>query len=157
MITSLLLVLHIVICASLILVVLLQAGKGGGLAGAFGGAGGSTGQALFGGRGAATVLTKATTVLGIIFLATSLVLAVLASRDSGPRSVLREAQVPGSVTPALDAPSPIEVGVEPQGTPEGTTPTGDGPAENGTQDESQPSEGSGTQGSEEPDEGSDSP
>ena len=111
MISSILLVLHIIVCAALILVVLLQSGKGGGLAGAFGGAGGQTGQTLFGGRGAATVLTKASTVLGIVFLTTSLILALLASRSSGPSSVIREAQAPGTMVPAVDAPSPVEVGL----------------------------------------------
>lgn len=111
MINSLLLVLHVLVCGALILVVLLQSGKGGGLAGAFGGGGGQTGQALFGGRGAATVLTKASSILGMVFLLTSLVLALMASHASGPSSVIRQAQDPGTVTPALDAPSPAEVGM----------------------------------------------
>ncbi len=91
MIYGLILVLHLLICVVLILVVLLQSGKGGGLAGAFGGMGGA-GQTLFGGRGAATFLSKATTVLGIAFMATSLVLALMAGTRSGPRSVIRAAQ-----------------------------------------------------------------
>lgn len=91
MIYGLILVLHLLICVVLILVVLLQSGKGGGLAGAFGGMGGA-GQTLFGGRGAATFLSKATTVLGIAFMATSLVLALMAGTRSGPRSVIRATQ-----------------------------------------------------------------
>jgi len=59
------LILHVLISLVLIVVVLLQSGKGGGLAGAFGGGGGS--QAIFGGRGAATFLSKATTYLGAGF------------------------------------------------------------------------------------------
>lgn len=91
MIYGLILVLHLLICVVLILVVLLQSGKGGGLAGAFGGMGGA-GQTLFGGRGAATFLSKATTVLGIAFMATSLVLALMAGTRGGPRSVIRATQ-----------------------------------------------------------------
>jgi preprotein translocase subunit SecG len=85
---GLILVLHLLICVVLILVVLLQSGKGGGLAGAFGGMGGA-GQTLFGGRGAATFLSKATTVLGIAFMASSLMLALMAGSHGGPHSVIR--------------------------------------------------------------------
>ena len=68
-----LLVIHYITCFAMILVILLQSGKGGGLAGAFGG-GGST---IFGGRGAGTVLTRATMILGGMFFVTSLSLALL--------------------------------------------------------------------------------
>lgn len=88
----LILMVHLLVCFSLILVVLLQSGKGGGLAGAFGGGGGS--QALFGGRGAATFLSKSTAVLGCLFMLTSLALALLsgAHRASEPDSLMRKAQ-----------------------------------------------------------------
>ena len=66
--------IHILVCLGLIVVVLLQSGKGGGLAGAFGGAGGV--GAVFGGQAAATFLTKATRYLAIAFMVTSLSLAV---------------------------------------------------------------------------------
>jgi preprotein translocase subunit SecG len=105
---AILIAFHILICALLVLVVLLQSGKGGGLAGAFGGAGGQTGQVLFGGRGAATFLSKATTVLGIAFLTSSLVLAMMASNRGGPRSVIRQAEAPGTIAPPIDAPAPTE-------------------------------------------------
>ncbi len=95
------LILHLLVCFSLILVVLLQSGKGGGLAGAFGGGGGS--QALFGGRGAATFLSKATTILGSLFMITSLTLALLsgAHRASEPESLMRKAQQ------SQEAPAPL--------------------------------------------------
>jgi len=85
---GILLSVHILICFATILVVLLQSGKGGGLAGAFGG-GGST---IFGGRGAGTILTRATMVLGALFFVTSLTLALLSSpRTSGAgKSLLQE-------------------------------------------------------------------
>jgi preprotein translocase subunit SecG len=80
---------HILICFALVLSVLLQSGKGGGLAGAFGGQGG--GQAIFGGRGAATFLSKATTVLGALFLVTALMLAMVPRSQEAPaRSVIQE-------------------------------------------------------------------
>ena len=74
-----LLIIHYFTCFAMILVILLQSGKGGGLAGAFGG-GGST---IFGGRGAGTVLTRATMVLGALFFVTSLSLALI-SAQGGP-------------------------------------------------------------------------
>ncbi len=70
-----LIVIHILISASLIIVVLLQSSKGEGLAGAFGG-GGLSG-AVFGGRGAATFLSKATSVLAICFMLSSIGLTVV--------------------------------------------------------------------------------
>ena len=74
-------VIHVIVCVALILVVLLQSGRGGGLAGAFGGGGGS--QTFFGGRGAATFLSKATAWLAIGFMVMSMLLAVLSSRVGG--------------------------------------------------------------------------
>ena len=65
----LILVVHVLISLVLVVAVLLQAGKGGGLATAFGGGGA---QSIFGGRGAATFLSKATVVLGGLFFLTSL-------------------------------------------------------------------------------------
>src|SRR5678810_634439 len=73
-------VIHVLICAALILIVLLQAGRGGGLAGAFGA---GTAQTLFGGRGAATFLTKATAWLAGAFMVMAILLAVLSSRIQG--------------------------------------------------------------------------
>jgi preprotein translocase subunit SecG len=77
--------LHLLICITLIIAVLLQSSKGEGLAGAFGGSA-LTGT-VFGGRGAATFLSKATTVLAIAFFASALVLGFL-HPTSGQRSVL---------------------------------------------------------------------
>lgn len=65
---------HFVICVLLIAVVLLQKAKGDGLSGAFGGGGALT--ASFGNRGAATMLSKSTTILAVLFMATSFLLAI---------------------------------------------------------------------------------
>src|SRR3989338_5588303 len=72
----LLTLLHVLTCGILILVVLLQSGRAADLAGAFGGAGSQT---AFGPRGAATFLSNATTFLAIVFMLTSMTLAIFAS------------------------------------------------------------------------------
>jgi preprotein translocase subunit SecG len=79
-------IIHIIVCFFLIIVVLLQSGKSGDIAAAFGGMGSQT---AFGPRGAATALSKATTWSAIIFMVTSITLSVYASRKSGPNSVLQ--------------------------------------------------------------------
>ena len=67
-----LLILHVFVSVSLIISVLLQSSKGGGLAGTFGGSGMTGG--VFGGRGAAPFLAKATTACAIMFMVTSVTL-----------------------------------------------------------------------------------
>ncbi len=64
---------HLVVCIALIVIVLFQADKGEGLAGAFGGGASAT---LFGERGAETQISKITTYLAIVFMITSLIIAV---------------------------------------------------------------------------------
>ena len=76
---ALVITLHVLAALVLILVVLLQSGKAGDLASAFGGAGSQT---AFGARGAATLLTRATTVSAGLFMLTSLTLAVLFTQGS---------------------------------------------------------------------------
>ena len=96
-----LIILHVIVCFVLIMVVLLQSGKAADLAGAFGGGGSQT---AFGSRGAATVLTRATTVAAVMFMFTSLSLAILGSRRSG--SVLESAAPPASAPAAPAAGGP---------------------------------------------------
>src|SRR5580698_7342080 len=86
MITTLLDIVHIFVCAFLMLVVLLQQGKGGGMGAAFGG--GATAQ-VFGGRGAGNILTRATAVCAVTFMVTSVSLAYLSS--SGDRALKAKA------------------------------------------------------------------
>jgi preprotein translocase subunit SecG len=78
-------IVHVIVCFFLIAVVLLQSGKSGDLAAAFGGQGSQT---AFGPRGAASVLSRATTWSAIIFMLTSITLSIFAARRSGPASVL---------------------------------------------------------------------
>jgi preprotein translocase subunit SecG len=74
--------LHIVVCIFLIIVVLLQAGKGGGMGIAFGGGGSQT---VFGSSGAGNFLTKLTSATAFIFLVTSLGLAHYSSQQDSKR------------------------------------------------------------------------
>jgi len=71
--------LHVIVCIFLVLVVLLQSGKGADLAGAFGG--GAT-QTAFGSRGPASFLTRMTTVVAVIFMVTSIGLSMMGARRS---------------------------------------------------------------------------
>ncbi len=97
------LLIHVLVALVMVVTVLLQSGKGGGLAGAFGGGGGS--QAIFGGRGAATFLSKATTILGTSFMLTSLILAMLQTHTGGEQSALeREAERAAEMQFTLPAP-----------------------------------------------------
>lgn len=77
--------LHVLVCLFLIAVVLLQSGKAADLAGAFGGMGSQT---AFGPRGAATVLSKATTIAAALFMVTSLALSIVATRNEGGASTV---------------------------------------------------------------------
>jgi len=76
-------VLHVIVCIFLMLVVLLQAGRGGGIGLAFGGSGGS--QSVFGSSGGATFLTKLTAICAIVFFTNSLALAYMSSQSDSRR------------------------------------------------------------------------
>jgi preprotein translocase subunit SecG len=76
---------HVIVCLFLIIVVLLQSGKSADIAAAFGGMGSQT---AFGPRGAATVLSKATTWAAVIFMLTSITLSIFASKRPSGSSVL---------------------------------------------------------------------
>ena len=92
----------------LTVVILLQAGKGGGLAAMGGGAAATEG--ILGGRQATTMLTRATWTGGGMFMALALVLSIMSSRARAPESILQfdapaGAQAPQPVLDALQAPS----------------------------------------------------
>jgi preprotein translocase subunit SecG len=82
MLTTFLDIVHVSVCLFLMLVVLLQQGKSGGMGAAFGG--GAT-QQVFGGRGAGNILTRATTICAATFMLTSVSLAYVSS--SGDREL----------------------------------------------------------------------
>ncbi len=71
--------LHVVLCLFLILIIILQPGKGGDVAAAFGGGGGSS--TVFGPRGPTGLLQRATTVVAVMFMGTSITLALYSSRS----------------------------------------------------------------------------
>jgi preprotein translocase subunit SecG len=113
-----LLTFHFLISIVLIVVVLIQSGKGGGLAG---GAFGGSAQTVFGGRGANDVVTRSTIVLGSLFFLTSLVLALMTSNiSSAPRSLLQEeAQRVRSAPAPAPAPTPLVAPEQPAPAPGG--------------------------------------
>jgi len=91
--TGFLIAIHVLVCIVLIIAVLLQSGKAADLAGAFGGVGSQT---AFGPRGAATLLSKITTVTAIVFMLTSMGLWILSAK--GDRSVVSgEKEAPAAV------------------------------------------------------------
>ena len=112
---GLLTALHVLVAIVLVLAVLLQSSKGADLAGAFGGMGSQT---AFGPRGTATFLSKATVALAVIFMLTSITLAIMGNqlRETGGPSVLGDepaaATEPG-VTPAPAAPGTTGTGLPP--------------------------------------------
>ena len=100
MLYTLMVVLYVIVCLFLIAVVLLQTGKRADLAGAFGGGGSQT---AFGTRGAATFLSRMTTVFAVLFMILSLALSIYSSRggrQSG--SVLDKIPVGSSAPAAMD-------------------------------------------------------
>ncbi len=92
---GLVVVLYVFICFFLILVVLVQQGKGADIAGAFGGGGTQT---AFGARGATTLLHKLTTGAFICFIVLALVLTVMQARPKA--SVVRTGSAPAKAAPA---------------------------------------------------------
>jgi len=95
---AIILTLHILMAFALVIIVLLQTGKGASIGAAFGGAS----QTLFGPRGAATFLNKLTTVAAIVFMLTSLGLAMSSSRKEVKSIMERK----GSQTETTKKPRP---------------------------------------------------
>ena len=102
-------VVHVTVAFFLIIVVLLQSGKAADLAGAFGGMGSQT---AFGPRGAATVLSKATTISAILFMLTSISLGIVRSRSQGVGESVIERTGVGAAPEEGAAANPSEEGVD---------------------------------------------
>lgn len=98
-----LIVVHVIVSLVLMLIVLLQQGKGADLAGAFGGGGSQT---VFGARGATTMLQKLTVIFFVLYILTSLTLAIIQDRPSS--SVI--SSQPASSAPAKPAPPSAPTG-----------------------------------------------
>ena len=103
--------LYVLSCLVLMIVILLQQGKGGDIANAFGG---GASQAVFGARAGATVLTKVTTGLTVAFMSLALLLAVWGARGTssvvggveGPPQLPAAATAPMTAPPATTTPAP---------------------------------------------------
>ena len=106
--------LYVIVCGLLIITILLQQGKGGDIANAFGG---GSSQAVFGARSGGTLLTRATYVLGALFVIGAMVLTVWGAR--GPSSVVGgiDAPAPAPAPPvnATPAPAPATTPMPPPG------------------------------------------
>lgn len=99
-------VFHLIVALALILIILLQTGKGADIGAAFGG---GSSQTVFGTRGATTFLHKLTTAIAIIFMITSLTLAILAGTKGTSSVITREEkreEVPAPPTPLPPTPKP---------------------------------------------------
>ncbi|MGD9132183.1 MAG: preprotein translocase subunit SecG, partial [Desulfobacterales bacterium] len=102
--STILIIVHVIVCVALIMIVLLQTGKGADMGAAFGG---GASQTLFGSTGASTFLSKATTGAAIVFMLTSLVLAYLSSHrttDSIIKSTPAPVEQPATETQSEAAP-----------------------------------------------------
>jgi preprotein translocase subunit SecG len=106
---SFLTALHVIVCIFLILIVLLQTGKGAEMGAAFGG---ST-QTVFGSSGPAGFLNKLTTAVAILFMVTSLLLCYLSGRLSIP--TIMDEQVEQSKQAAQAVEEKVPVPLEEQG------------------------------------------
>jgi preprotein translocase subunit SecG len=98
---TVLLIVHLLIALALVGVILLQRSEGGALG--IGGGGGN----LFTGRGSANLLTRTTAGLAAGFVATSMLLAIVSSQSSAPRSILDQP------APSTTAPAAPETPAEP--------------------------------------------
>lgn len=131
--TVFLVVLHVMVCLVLIVVVLLQRGKGAEIGAVFGGGASTT---VFGSRGAGNFLTKLTTASAIVFMLTSLTLSYIANTRS-TRSIFEEGAEPGPAPgqqglPFSEIPGGEGAGAEataPSETPAPATPEAPPPAE----------------------------
>lgn len=117
---TILLIIHLLIALAMVGVILLQRSEGGalGIGGGGGGGGGGGFGGLMSGRASANLLTRTTAFLAMGFIATSLALAIVASRGSAPTSILDQ--------PASSTTAPAETAPEVPAAPtEPSAPTAD--------------------------------
>ena len=125
MISTILIIVHVIVCIALIMIVLLQTGKGADMGAAFGGGGSQT---LFGSTGASTFLSKATSGAPFVFMLTSLALAYLSSHRTAD-SIIKSTPAP------VEQPAPAAQGGT--ATQESSAPAQSAPA---TQEQAAPQE-----------------
>ena len=110
-----LITIYVLVCVVLSLVILLQQGRGGDIASAFGG---SSSQAAFGARSGATLLTKATSIAAVLFMLFALTLSIIGQR--GTSSVVSGTPAPppaAAPKPAPSSPNPPTPATAPVPTP----------------------------------------
>jgi preprotein translocase subunit SecG len=118
-----LLVVHGLIALALVGVILLQKSEGGGL-----GIGGGTGGGLMTARGAANLLTRSTTVLAVLFIGSSILLAVLAAGTNKAKPVDTSLAAQTAPAPAPATPPLVGMPGMPGGTPAPATAPATAPA-----------------------------
>jgi len=118
MVGTLVTTLHVIVALLLILVVLLQTGKGASMGAAFGG----SSQTVFGSRGPASFMSKLTTAGAILFMATSLLLSVITAKtgkktvvdDLTPPAATQTAPEPGAIDPFAAGTDAMDSAATPQ-------------------------------------------
>src|SRR5215510_14204474 len=100
---------YVLVCLVLLMVILLQQGKGGDMASAFGG---GSSQTAFGARAGATVLSKMTTIFAVLFMVGALALAIIGQRTTG-----------SSILSGTPGPPPAQKPATPPATPGNPTAT----------------------------------
>ncbi|MGO9569950.1 MAG: preprotein translocase subunit SecG [Desulfomonilaceae bacterium] len=140
MFTTLVLIIHVIVCIALILIILLQSGKGADIGAVFGG---GSSQTVFGSTGASTFLSKVTIGAAVVFMMTSIILTYFSGRGGmvTERSIVTEQSAPEApmTTPApgSEASQPVEGTPQPQSVPKPaesapaptSAPSGEKPAE----------------------------
>lgn len=96
---------HVLVSLAIILVVLLQSGKGADIGAAFGGGSSHT---VFGGRGASTFLSKLTSGIAVAFMLTSLVLSILGSATTTSTIIRGDAPAPAGQAAPAAPPAPAQ-------------------------------------------------
>jgi preprotein translocase subunit SecG len=133
-------ILHVLSALVLILVVLLQSGKAGDLASAFGG---TSSQTAFGVRSATTVLTKATAAAAVVFMVTSLGLAIFYSRTEESSIMEQAPAATQQTTPAAQPSTPAQPPTEAPAQAPAQTPA-QPPASGGGSQQANPPQGGGS-------------
>jgi preprotein translocase subunit SecG len=115
MFTTLVLVVHVIVCVALILIILLQSGKGADIGAVFGG---GSSQTVFGSTGASTFLSKVTIGAAVVFMVTSIILTYFSGKGGmvTERSMVTEQAAPQA---PVTAPAPGAESSQPaEGTPQ---------------------------------------
>ena len=115
------LTLHVIVCVVLVILVLLQAGREG-MGVIFGGGGNSS---VFGSAGAGGILVKLTTVLAVLFIATSLFYNIITRTGRDKGSSILDVRFGDEVTPP---PAPVTTAPAEPGTAPAAAPTSEAPA-----------------------------